>query len=96
MRALPAIVVVIVVAFIISALIVGVIHIVAESVDIITPALDLADAFSSKSSDVLRNILDIVHSIIPLILNAILGTVVVVLDVLRYVFDLSDLQDESV
>jgi len=96
MRGLPAIVVVIVVvAFIVSALVVGVVHVVSKSVSIVTPALDLADTLSSKSCNVLRDILDVVHGIIPSILDAVLGTVVVVLNVLRDVFDLSDLGNKS-
>jgi hypothetical protein len=93
MRGLPAIVVVvvIVVAFVISALVVGVVHVVAESVGIIAPALDLANTLSSKASNVLRYILDIIDGIVPLPLHTVLGIVVVVLNVLGDVFDLSDL-----
>lgn len=91
MRGLPAVVVVIVIAFIVSALVVGVVHVVAEPVGIVAPALNLADTLSSKSCNVLRDILDIVHGIIESVFNAVLGTVVVVLNVLRDVFDLSDL-----
>lgn len=91
MRALPTIVVVIVVAFIVSALVVCVVHVVAEPVDIITPALNLADTLSCKSCDVLRDVLDIVHGVVPFVLDTVLGTVVVVLNILRDVFDLSDL-----
>lgn len=97
MRGLPAVVVVvIVIAFIVSALIVGVVHVVAEPVGIITPALNLADTLSSKSCDVLRDVFDIIHSIIPAVLDSVLGTVVVVFDVLRNIFDLSDLSNKSV
>jgi hypothetical protein len=92
MHGLPAIVVVVVVvAFVISALIVGVVHVVAESVGIIAPALNLANALSSESCNVLRHILDIIDGIVPLVLHTVLGIVVVVLNVLRDVFDLSDL-----
>jgi hypothetical protein len=94
MPGLPAIVVVvvvIVVAFVISALVVGVVHVVAESVGIVSPALDLADTLSSKACNVLRHILDIVDGIVPLVLHTVLGIVVVVLNVLGNVFDLSDL-----
>jgi hypothetical protein len=94
MHGLPAIVVVvvvIVVAFVISALVVGVVHVVAESVGIIAPALNLANALSSESCNVLRHILDIIDGIVPLVLHTVLGIVVVVLNVLRDVFDLSDL-----
>jgi hypothetical protein len=97
MRGLPAIVVVVVVvAFVISALVVGVIHVVAESVGIIAPALNLANTLSSKASNVLRHILDIIDGIVPLPLHAVLGIVVVVLDILGNVFDLSDLYNKSV
>jgi hypothetical protein len=92
MHALPAIVVVvIVVAFIISALVVGVIYVVTESVSIVSPALDPADTFSSETCNVFRHILYILLGVVPLVLHAVLDTVVVVLNVLRDVFDLSDL-----
>jgi uncharacterized membrane protein required for colicin V production len=97
MHALPAIVVVvIVVAFIVSALIVGVVHVVAESVSIIAPALNLANTLSSEACNVFRYILYILNAIVELVLDAVLDTVVVVLDVLRDVFDLSDLWRKSV
>jgi hypothetical protein len=93
MRGLPAIVVVvIVVAFIVSTLVVGVVHVVAESVGIVTPTLDLANTISDKSCNILRHIFNILHAVIPL---AVFGTVVVVLNVLRDVFDLSDLFEIS-
>jgi hypothetical protein len=93
MRGLPAIIVVVVVivAFVISALVVGVVHVIAESVGIVTPALDLANTLSSKTSNVLRHILDILLGIVPLVLHAVLGIVVVVLNVLGNVFDLTNL-----
>jgi hypothetical protein len=94
MRGLPAIivvVVVVVVAFVISALVVGVVHVIAESVNIIAPALNLADTLASETSNVLRHIFDILLGIVPLVLHAILGIVVVVLNVLRDVLDFTNL-----
>jgi hypothetical protein len=98
MRGLPAIIVVVVVivAFIASALVVGVVHIVAESVGIVSPTLDLADTLSSETSNILRHVLDILLGIVPLVLHAVLGIVVIVLNVLGNVFDLSDLCNKLV
>ncbi|KAH0194600.1 hypothetical protein KCU70_g344, partial [Aureobasidium melanogenum] len=93
MLGLPTIIVV-AVALIVSALVVGVVHVVAESVDIVSPALDSANTVSNKASNVLGHIFDILLSIIPAILHAVLGAVVVVLDVLGDVFDFSDLCGE--
>lgn len=97
MHALPAIVVVvIVVAFIISALVVGVVHVVAESVSVIAPAFNLADTLSGESCNVFRYVLYILNAVVELVLDAVLDTVVVVLDILRNVFDLSNLWNRLV
>jgi hypothetical protein len=77
-------------------LVVGVVHVIAESVNIIAPALNLADTLSSETSNVLRHIFDILLGIVPLVLHAVLGVVVVVLNVLGNVFDLTDLCNKLV
>lgn len=91
---LPTIIVV-AVALVISALVVGVIHVVAKSVDIVSPALDPANTFSNEASNVVGDIFNILFGVVPAILHTVLGAVVIVLNVLGDVFDFSDLCREQ-
>ena len=76
--------VVVVITRLIPSSIVGVI-------DVITELLHVADLPSNPASCVLRSILNILDRIVKRILDAILGTIVVLLDVLGDFFDLIDL-----
>ena len=47
-------------------------------------------------TNVLRNILDVLDCIVKVILRTVFGAVIIVLDVLGYVFDLSDLGGQGI
>jgi hypothetical protein len=80
----PQLIVIVIIPLLISPRIIAILN------PIIKP-LNIAHLSPSPPSDIVRDILDIVNSVVKPILNAILGPVIVILDILRYTLYLAHL-----
>lgn len=79
----------------IAACIVRVVKSVTIAINIIAPALHVAYTFSDPVGDVVRDVFDILDSVVKAVLDSPLGAVVIILNVLWDVLDLSNLQHTS-
>lgn len=83
-------IIVITIPLIIPPLIVGIVQSIAIVAHIVSKPLHIADLLADPAGDILRRVLNIIHSVVPLVLDVVAKAVEALLDVVGDPLDFAD------